>query len=364
MIQRILFFILIYFLVPFKSPAQEDSLLQKPAKNLKVLPLPMFWYTPETRFGFGAAAMFSFRFDKNNQDERVSSFQIGEAYTQEKQWINFSSFQLFPWKEKLFIYGEAGYYKYRYYFFGTGNDNPPEKNENYDIDFTRIRINVLYKVIPHFYSGIRYWYENSLAQSKDTGGFLMNEIYTGYPQAVTSSPGLVLLYDSRDHLFFPTTGWLAETTVQKDASYTGSNFNFSRISADVARYFPLIKKHVLALNFVAVFVNGNVPFTLLPMVGGNKKMRGYYEGRYRDHLMLLFQSEFRMQIFKRWFFNIYGSAGNVSENISSVKLKNIRFSGGIGLRFRIDTKNKINLRLDSAFGSDGLKNYFTFNEAF
>jgi hypothetical protein len=86
--------------------------------------------------------------------------------------------------------------------------------------------------------------------------------------------------------------------------------------------------------------------------------------RYRDQWMMLLQAEFRMQIFKRWFINVYGSAGNVSENLSSMQIKHIRFSGGIGLRFRIDTKNKINLRLDSAFGRDGLKNYFTFNEAF
>jgi hypothetical protein len=99
MIERILFFLIICFLVPLKSLAQQDSLIQKPEKNVKILPLPMFWYTPETRFGFGVAAMVSFRFDKNNPNERVSSFQIGEAYTQEKQWINFSSFQLFPCKE-------------------------------------------------------------------------------------------------------------------------------------------------------------------------------------------------------------------------------------------------------------------------
>lgn len=364
MIERILFFLIICFLVPLKSLAQQDSLIQIPEKNVKILPLPMFWYTPETRFGFGVAAMVSFRFDKNNPNERVSSFQIGEAYTQEKQWINFSSFQIFPWKEKLFIYGEAGYYKYRYYFFGTGNNNPPEKNENFDINFSRIRINILYKVLPHFYSGIRYWYENSSAGSKDSSGYLLNGFYNGFPKAVTSSPGFVLLYDNRDHLFFPTKGWFAELSFQKDASFTGSQFNFSRFTVDAARYFPLLKKHVLACNFVMAATNGNVPFTLLPMIGGNKKMRGYYEGRYRDQWMMLLQAEFRMQIFKRWFINVYGSAGNVSENLSSMQIKHIRFSGGIGLRFRIDTKNKINLRLDSAFGRDGLKNYFTFNEAF
>jgi outer membrane protein assembly factor BamA len=358
------FFILLITFLPLKIYSQNDSLDKKNEKNLKILPLPLFWYTPETKFGFGVAAMFNFRFNKTDTAYRISTIQIGEAFTQEKQWINFSSFQLFPVREKFYIYGEAGYYKYRYYFYDIGNENTIGKKENYDIDFTRIRTNFLYRVIPKFYTGMRYWLENHQAQSKDTSGFLLNGNHSGYPKAFTSSPGWVFLYDSRDHLFFPTKGWFAEFSIQKDSKMTGSDFNFSRISIDASRYFPILKKHVLALNYHSVLTNGDVPFTQLSMLGGNKKMRGYYEGRFRDKVMMLIQTEFRIQLFPRWFLNVFSSLGWVSNSFSHLQIKHTYYSGGIGLRFRLDKKQKINLRLDSAVGSDGMKYYFTFNEAY
>jgi len=364
MVKQGIIFILFFLIIPSKIYSQKDTLENSTDKNLKILPLPLFWYTPETKFGFGVAAMFNFRFNKKDTAYRISTVQIGEAFTQEKQWINFSSFQLFPAKEKFYIYGEAGYYKYRYYFYDIGNENSTGKKENYDIDFTRIRSNFLYRVFPRFYSGIRYWLENHKANSMDSSGFLLNENYNGYPNAFTSSPGLVFLYDSRDHLFFPTKGWFAEFSFQKDAKITGSDFNFSRISLDVSRYFPFIKKHVLAFNYNTVVTNGEVPFTQLSMLGGNKKMRGYYEGRFRDKTMMLFQTEFRIQLFPRWYINLFSSLGWVANSFSHLQIKHTHYSGGIGLRFMIDRKQKINLRLDTATGHDGIKYYFTFNEAY
>lgn len=362
-VRGIIFITLLLFFTS-KANAQKDSMERSSEKNLRILPLPLFWYTPETKFGIGIAAMFNFRFNQKDTSYRVSTVQIGEAFTQEKQWINFSSFQLFPAKEKFYIYGEAGYYHYRYYFYDIGNSNTMGHKENYDINFTRIRTNFLFRVFPKFYSGIRYWLEKHQATASDTNGFLLNQHYIGYPNAFTSSPGWVFLYDSRNHLFFPTSGWLAEFSWQKDSKITGSDFEFSRISLDISRYFPLLKNHVFALNQYAVWAHGEVPFTQLSMLGGNKKMRGYYEGRFRDHLMLLTQAEIRIQIFPRWFLNLFSSVGCVAKNFSDLQIRNTRFSGGLGIRFRIDKKQKVNLRLDTAFGKDGMKNYFTFNEAF
>lgn len=364
MTKRGIFFLTLLLFFAKSSHAQVDSIQKTQEKNLRILPLPLFWYTPETKFGIGLAAMFNFRFHQKDTAYRVSTIQIGEAFTQEKQWINFASYQLFPAREKFYLYGEAGYYHYRYYFYDVGNTNTDGKKENYDILFTRIRTNFLYRVVPKFYTGIRYWLEKHKAVASDTSGFLLSGNYSGYPNAFTSSPGWVFLYDSRNHLFFPTKGWLAEFSWQKDSPFTGSDFSFSRISLDVSRYFPLLQKHVIALNHYAVWTKGEVPFTQLSMLGGNKKMRGYYEGRYRDQMVLLFQGEFRLQIFPRWFLNAFSSVGWVAKNFSDLQIKNTRFSGGIGIRFRIDKKQKVNLRLDSAFGKDGMKNYFTFNEAF
>lgn len=343
--------------------ANKDSLANQ-EKKLKILPLPLFWYTPETKFGIGAAALLNFRFNKMDTNYRVSSIQVGDAFTQEKQWINYSSFQLFPNKEKIYIYGEAGYYKYRYYFFDIGNENSEGKKEKYDINFTRIRSNFLYRIIPGLYGGVRYYFEKHQLLNLDSAGFLFQNNYLGVPKGISSSFGIVFIYDTRDNLFFPSKGWYTEFAFQKEGNTIGSDYDFSKLTFDVIKYFSINKKHVFALNFLYIGTNGEIPFNHLAMFGGNKKMRGYYEGRFRDKQTIVFQTELRTKITNRWGVNLFFGAGNVAEKFSYFKLTNHRFAGGIGLRFMIDVKQKINLRLDGANGLNSYKYYLTFNEAY
>ncbi len=354
-------FLLLLFSLKISANGKEDSLENK---NLKILPLPLFWYTPETKFGGGIAALFNFRFNKKDTAFRISSVQVGEAFTQERQWINFASFQLFPNKEKFYIYGEAGYYKYSYYFFDIGNSNVVGEKEKYDINFTRIRTNFLMRFFPGFYGGIRYYFEKHQLLNLEPTGILSSSGYLGVPNGLSSSQGLVFIHDTRDNIFFPTKGWFTELAFQLDDKKLGSNYGFTKWSLDVVRYFRINKKHVFAINFLYIGTNGDVPFTQLAMFGGNKKMRGYYEGRFRDKQAMAFQLEFRGRISSRWGVNVFFGAGNVSEKMRYFSFNNFRFAGGLGLRFMIDRKQKINLRLDGAQGIDKSKYYLTFNEAY
>lgn len=355
------FILILAFANQLSANKNKDSL---EGKNLKVLPLPLFWYTPETKFGGGVAALLNFRFNKLDTAYRVSSIQLGEAFTQEKQWINYLSFQLFPAKERYYFYGEAGYYRYSYFFYDVGNLNHEGIKEKYDIHFTRIRLNALHRTIPHLYAGIRYYFEQHQVLNLKENGWLASEKYFGVPKATTSSLGLVFLYDNRNSIFFPSKGWFAEFAFQKDEYWLGSSFLFSRFSFDVSKYFTFLKNHILAINSAGATVLGDAPFTQLSMFGGNHKMRGYYEGRFRDKMMFLLQAEARWKLFPRWHLATFIGCGWVSDKINHFQIKYTRLSAGIGLRFMIDRKQKINLRLDAARGIDKNKYYFTFNEAF
>jgi hypothetical protein len=56
--------------------------------------------------------------------------------------------------------------------------------------------------------------------------------------------------------------------------------------------------------------------------------------------------------------------GAVSHVISEFAYAPIRSTAGAGLRFRIDRKEKLNLRLDLALGKNSQAIYFTVGEAF
>ena len=61
--------------IPKKEPLLKKS---------SFIVLPLFFFTPETRFGAGAASIYTFRFRGNGEETKLSQAQIGFAYTQEK----------------------------------------------------------------------------------------------------------------------------------------------------------------------------------------------------------------------------------------------------------------------------------------
>ena len=93
-------------------------------------------------------------------------------------------------------------------------------------------------------------------------------------------------------------------------------------------------------------------------------MRGYYEGRYRDKNMIVFQMEHRMPVW--WRFGMVGflGFGDVSDTIRNFALKEFKHSIGFGIRYLLNPEEKLNIRLDYAFGKDTSGFYITWFEAF
>ncbi len=112
------------------------------------------------------------------------------------------------------------------------------------------------------------------------------------------------------------------------------------------------------------FAWGNVPFQYLPAMGGNDVLRGYYKGRYRDNNLLVAQLEYRFPIYKWLKGSMFGSAGDVSDEIDEMRIKEVKISYGLGLRARVNPAN-VHLRFDIGFTPDNKPAfYFTANEAF
>jgi outer membrane protein assembly factor BamA len=176
--------------------------------------------------------------------------------------------------------------------------------------------------------------------------------------------GILLNYDSRDNIFFPSKGILLETMLYKENALTGSQFNYSRISFDGSLYFPILIKHVLAINGVGIFMNGDVPFHQMATLGGTKKMRGYFDGKYRDKNLLLVQAEFRAQLFWRIGAVAFVGYGMVANKLTDFTNAELRYNYGGGLRFLLDKKQKINVRLDYGIGYTSNGFYLTISEAF
>ena len=351
--------------------AQTDS--TKSPNRLKVIGLPVVFYSPDTKFGGGAGGLLTFNFKSDSIGARRSSVTVGAVYTQLNQLLLYFPFQLFPKNQAYWVSGEVGYFRYVFNFFGTGNVENPIYTEKYKTDakyiekysatFPRIRLNFAKKIKPNLFLGVRYAFDDFTFTRKDSTAVLIQNKLTGTNGGRVSGIGLQTNYDSRNVLFFPTKGWVAEAFVYTEGGYSGSDFSYQRVSADVSHYMSF-GKNVLALNAVTVLSTGDVPFHQMPVIGGTKRMRGYFEGKYRDNNLLILQGEYRFPLYKRFGGVAFGGLGQVSDKVANIASSPIRYNFGAGLRFTLDAAQHINIRADYGIGYKSSGFYLTVGEAF
>ena len=352
-------------------------------RRFSLLPLPLIYYTPETRLAYGAALTATFRFKRDLAARPVSAQRLdsvvirpsqitfGVAYTQNRQLLFYLPFQLFYDRNRYFFTGEAGYYRYSYYFFGVGQRQVPR--ELYGVDYPRIRLNAFRRIADpgrgKLYAGLRYQFEDYRVTTTETGGLLTTGAVPGGRGNRLSGGGLGLFYDSRDQVFFPTRGVVADLTFllrnrataldPADASTT-----FDRYVADVSSYHALGVHTVLAVNYFASFTAGVAPFNAMSLLGGTKRMRGYYEGRYRDKNAALVQAELRLDVYKRLGAVMFGAVGLLGDDAQLLRPNDPKGACGAGLRCTVNRRDHLNIRVDYGVGNQSSGLYITIGEAF
>jgi len=365
---RILFSLICFLVIGNTAFSKSNFLVPEidstKKKNYNLIPLPIVAFTPETNWIFGGAGSLSFRFKGEAPDSRPSQLLMGGAYTLKKQILSYLNYSLFFRKEQYKLYGEFGYYLYTFPYFGIGNDLKEENLEQFDALFPRVRINALYLIRPGFYGGIRYWMDDLEIKETEDGGLLDMGSATGSNGGLLSGLGFVFNYDSRDNIFFPSKGIYSELVLFANSKSLGSDFSYTKYSLDASAYFSNKWKHTLAVNFYGEFTFGEVPFNQMALIGGTKKMRGYIEGRYRDKQLLILQSEYRIPLFWRFGAVFFGGVGRVANQVEELTFDDLHFNYGAGIRFTLDAKEKLNLRLDVGVGGKKTGFYLTFGEAF
>jgi outer membrane protein assembly factor BamA len=185
-----------------------------------------------------------------------------------------------------------------------------------------------------------------------------------YPELTGSSTfgiGYSLVYDSRNNILTPSSGCYFNF----NTSYNLSEMNYLKTTLDLRYYKTWKEKLTLSARFINELTTGTAPFYDYAFLGGDKFVRGYYFGRYRDKNLSSLQSEIRFPIVWRFGLAAFGGLSTLYANTNSIAAKNIKPNYGMGLRFLVDKKDKTNLRLDYAAGKDGNNGFYvSFGESF
>jgi outer membrane protein assembly factor BamA len=344
-------------------PGEEKPHSQAGPSSLVVL--PVIYYTPETRLAFGAGGIYTFRPEGTPVGGRPSYFQAIAVYTQNKQFTLSLEPNLYFQHETLLLNSLLDLRRYPNKFWGLGPDAPDSAEENYAPTQQTWQVTLQKKIIPwaNLYVGLVYNFGHYKFSEFDGAGQLACGTIVGARGGIVSGLGLVLNLDSRDNIFFPLGGNYIQVSAKVFSRILASDYDFLEFKADLRRYLPFWKSHVLALQCVLQATPGKTPFMSLSQLGGDSLMRGTYCGRFRDKVLLAGQVEYRLPLW--WRFGLVGFAGmgQVAETGGLLSADRFKSSYGFGIRFRVNREGS-NLRLDFGYGQGTSGVYFTAGEAF
>jgi outer membrane protein assembly factor BamA len=348
--------------------AQQDSasIVVKNVVRNQFFILPLVVRSVETDWTFGVASALTFRTNKQDTNLRSSSEQLAALYSINKQLIIIQNGRIFFPEENYILEHQLSYSDFPDKFWGLGAKAKEADLENYTFSQMYLQTRLLKKITNRIYVGMQYEVQKLFKVDYKQGGLIEQQDVLGRQGYLASGAGISLVWDNRNHAFVPNKGLFAEVYLSRFDKSLGSDFNYTNLRLNAKQFLPVFNaQNVIALELLAQFNYGDVPLRSLATIGGNNSMRGYYSGRYRDKNALTFQAEYRFPIWRRFGGVVFGATGDVANKPENFQLNSFKFAYGAGLRFAINRKEKLNMRVDYGLTADGNNGfYLQLTEAF
>lgn len=322
--------------------------------------LPVLFWLPETRLGYGATGGLHFRL---RRAERASSVFVVGAYTLNEQGtadvsadVNLPRGTVLATRLRAIHFPDA--------FYGIGPDSQVSAKETY----TRRALQAIFSaelpvVTPGLRAGFRLDARGEEMSDLRPGGLLASGTVPAADGFRALGMGGSITWDTRDRPLFPRRGSFAQAWFLQYPQSLGDQPEFSIRNVEGRVFLPLGKERVLGAAAFIEEASGAVPFTLLPKLGSTRFLRGWREGRFRDRVAWAAQSELRVPIVRRWVGAAFGAVGDVAPGLGDLRVDSLKVAGGLGLRYRL-TREGANIRFDVAVSPAGPEMYVLVLDAF
>ncbi|MET4080769.1 outer membrane protein assembly factor BamA [Pedobacter sp. UYP30] len=321
-------------------------------RSASFLPVPSFGYSQETGLQFGVGAIYSFYIDRKDTTNRSSNFSTTATYSTKRSY-NFSLFgDVWTKGNRYHILEEIRFKKLPFSFYGLGNNTKAADEDKLIQQLIKLNFDLEKNTAKNAYTGVSVGFEDYAFDDKNPGGILDSGknildkdgghvLYVGLSQS----------YDTRNSNNYPTKGFFGRVTYQYAPNvFGGQNFEGSKIGLNLRNFWRLGNRFVLgAQGIYNNVLSQNTPFYLLPQLGNDEIMRGYYSGRYRDKNLLALQAELRYRYNNRFGAVIFAGAGTVW-GISEFSVDNFKPNLGGGLRYFFDPAKGLSIRIDYGIG--------------
>jgi len=144
-------------------------------------------------------------------------------------------------------------------------------------------------------------------------------------------------------------------------------FGFRQVDYEVVQHFPILRESwAISLRGLAQTTltksGQQIPFFLLPSLGGGHNMKGYESYRFRDRNSLLLQAEWRIMVNRFMDTAFFYDTGKVAARREDLDLNGLTHDYGFGVRFHSPFSTLF--RVDLARSPEGLRLVFASSAAF
>jgi hypothetical protein len=152
-----------------------------------------------------------------------------------------------------------------------------------------------------------------------------------------------------------------------DFTDTDDVFGFKQVDYEVVQHFPILREtwaiSVRGLWQTTGLKDGQeIPYFMLPSLGGGSNLRGYSSWRFRDRNSLLLQGEWRIMVNRYLDTAFFYDTGMVTTHTTDLDFSDLKHDFGFGARFH--TPISTPLRIDLAKSPEGLAIVFSTSSAF
>ena len=305
-------------------------------------------YSSKTSLSIGLLAAGLYRTNRRDSLASPSNVSIfGNVSISGYYYVGVSGNTFFRHNRHRLDY-ELGFRSQPTEFWGLGyNAAISNRATGYTAKKYLVDIKYKYAVVRNIYIGLTAGFNYSGAKNLNATG-------TGYldgqrDQYTATGLGTFFEYDSRDIVTQPFKGWYVGLHGMIFPKALGNCSNtLWRVTLTADYYQPLWTGAVLALDFYGEVNSAATPWTMYAALGGNWRMRGYYEGRFNDRNMVTAQVELRQRLYRRIGGVVWGGAGNVFHSFREFDWSHTLPNYGVGLRWEL--KKRMNIRFDYGFG--------------
>lgn len=327
-------------------------------RNLKFGGIPIPGYSEVLGANLGLVGVAYYKTDRHDDALPPSATGVFGFYSANNSWIGAAFQKLHLAGDDWRILAGAGLGAVEYQF------NPASVGPGLPdvfLDYTTVTdfaaLQVKRRTVGRLYAGLTAVTWSARVSLGDFEFSAADERYTCL--------GPALEWDRRDHVQYPTAGFMVTGRWMVYDEAFGSDRDFRKLAVEASGYHALgDSTRVLAGRILHNGAFGDVPFSAESIVNGNRNLRGYSNGRYRADHLLAIETEYRWNFHGRWGAVAFAGLGWCADGLDRMALDDTLPSAGLGLRWRMIEAYRINARIDYGWGRDDQAVYFAVGEAY